>query len=128
MTLSIIRQNEVESKEGKSHPGRRMTAREFEQWLDVWTRAEWVDGEVVIMAPSSLDHAEFSMWLHALLQLFTEHHGLGRVFGTEVLVRLPKQRRRRLPDVMFVAAGRSKILQKTVIDGAPDLIIEVVST
>jgi Uma2 family endonuclease len=63
-----------------------------------------------------------------LLQLFSEHHGLGHVFGTEVLVRLPKQRRRRLPDVMFVAASRSKILQKTVIDGAPDLIMEVVST
>jgi hypothetical protein len=59
MTLSIIEQNEA--KEGKSHPGRGMTAREFEQWLDVWTRAEWVDGEVVMMAPSNLDHAEFSM-------------------------------------------------------------------
>jgi Uma2 family endonuclease len=113
--------------DGKQHPGRRMTEAEFVEWIDDKTRAEWVDGEVVMMAPANLDHADFSGWLYSLVREFVNRRQLGRVYGTEVIVRLPRQRRRRLPDVLFVSAERKAILKPTFVDGAPDLIMEVVS-
>lgn len=130
MTLSIAKSAKASEQwlgDGKPHPGRRMTELEFEQWVDATTRAEWVDGEIVMMAPASLDHAEFAMWLQTVLRLFVEKHEAGAVYGTDVSVRLPKQRRRRLPDVLFVSSARASILQATVINGAPDLIIGIVS-
>lgn len=104
-----------------------MTEAEFMEWIDESTRAEWVDGEVVMMAPANLDHADFSGWLYSLVREFVNRRQLGRVYGTEVLVRLPRQRRRRLPDLLFVAAEREAILKRTFVDGAPDLVMEVVS-
>jgi Uma2 family endonuclease len=115
-------------KEGlQPHPGRRMTEQEFTHWLGEKTRAEWVDGEVVMMAPVSLEHADLGLWLASVLRFFVEHHDLGMVYGPEYMVRLGKERRRRMPDVLFVAKSRSAILRPNHVEGAPDLIIEVVS-
>jgi Uma2 family endonuclease len=113
--------------DGKPHPGRRMTEAEFVAWADAKTRAEWVDGEVVIMPPVSDEHDDFGRWLHTLVQGLVEQRDLGRVKGPEFMVRLPKQRRRRVPDLLFVAKARSDILLKNHVEGPPDLIIEIVS-
>ena len=40
----------------KPSPGRRMTEEEFVAWCDEDTRAEWVDGEVVVHSPTSIRH------------------------------------------------------------------------
>jgi Uma2 family endonuclease len=113
---------------GQPHPGRRLSEREFDEWVEESTRAEWVDGEVVLMPPVSLDHDDAVWWLRSLVTLFVTNRELGSVHGPEVLVRFKKIRRKRLPDIAFVASGRADILKKKVIDGAPDLIIEAVST
>ena len=117
----------VERGEGKPHPGRRMTEAEFVNWVDDWTRAEWVDGEVIVMPPVSLDHGKTVLWVIGLAEDFIEHNDLGTVHGPEILIRLPRLRRRRLPDVAVVLKARAAILRPTVIDGPPDLIVEVVS-
>jgi Uma2 family endonuclease len=44
-------------------------------------RAEWVDGEVIMMAPVSDEHSDLDGWLLSLLRLFAEHHNLGLVRG-----------------------------------------------
>jgi Uma2 family endonuclease len=111
----------------KAHPGRRMTEAEFSEWIDDKTRAEWVDGEVIVMAAVSLDHGKTVSWMNHLTEDFVEFHNLGTVHGPEILVRLPKVNRRRLPDVVVVLKARSSILRPNVIDGPPDLIVEVVS-
>jgi Uma2 family endonuclease len=117
----------AESADRKPHPGRRMTEREFLEWADEDTFAEWVDGEVVMMAPANIDHDQFFGWLRTVVSLFVEQHELGRVFGSEVLVRLPRQRRLRQPDLLFVSQAREGMVGATRILGAPDLIMEVVS-
>lgn len=113
--------------DAKPHPGRRLTEAEFLAWIDEDTRAEWVDGEVVMMAPVSIDHDQFHAWLRSLLMHFVEHHGLGIVFGSEVLVRFPRQRRLRMPDLTFVSKDRLEIVGPTLINGVPDTIFELVS-
>jgi Uma2 family endonuclease len=104
-----------------------MTEDEFVAWCGPYTRAEWVDGEVIIMAPVSLAHADLFMWLGSILRSFVDDHNLGLVLGPEFFVRFPEQRRRRLPDILFVRQDRRDLLKKQYLDGAPDLIIEVVS-
>jgi len=104
-----------------------MTEAEFVAWADAKTRAEWVDGEVVIMPPVSDDHDDFGRWLHTLVQGLVEIRDLGRIKGPEFMVRLPKQRRRRTPDLLFVSKARVEIILKNHVEGPPDLIIEVVS-
>ncbi len=118
---------DFEAMWGRVHPGRRMTEAEFDRWIDEDTRAEWVDGEVEMMAPVGLEHDEIVWWLRTLLTSYVDHHHLGMVFGPEVLIRLAKIRRKRLPDILYVAESRRSILKKNIVDGPPDLIMEVVS-
>lgn len=127
--MPVLKQDNVaiERTDLRPHPRRRMTEAEFLAWADEDTLAEWVDGEVIMMAPANVDHDQFFGWLRSLLTMFVEHHDLGAVFGPEVLVRLPRQRRLRMPDLVFVAKSHSQMVAATRIVGAPDLIIELVS-
>src|SRR5205807_315667 len=109
----------------KRHPGRRMSEAEFVEWIDGKTRAEWVDGEVVLMPPDNLDHADFGGWLYAVVRAFVTRRSLGAVYGPNVMIRLPRQRRRRIPDLLFVAKGGAARLHKNYIEGPPDLIVEI---
>lgn len=104
-----------------------MTEDEFVDWCDSETWAEWVDGEVVMMSPVSIEHASLFNFLNHLLSAFVENGDLGAVLNEPFQVRLPQQRRRRSPDIFFVAAARRKIIKKHHVEGAPDLIIEIVS-
>jgi len=111
----------------QTHPGRRMSEEEFDRWVGEKTRAEWVDGEVIMMAPANIEHDDVVGWLKSVLREFCTFHDLGSVHGPEVMIRVPQLTQRRLPDVMFVAKKRSSIIKKTIIDGPPDFIMEVVS-
>src|SRR5579884_214838 len=97
----------VVSDDVQSHPGRKMTEREFLAWIALKTRAEWIDGEVEMMAADSLDHSTYGWWLLALVKEFVERHRLGSAYGPNVLVRLPRRKRIRMPDVVFIASDSS---------------------
>lgn len=104
-----------------------MTEEDFITWCDEDTKAEWVDGEVIMMSPANTDHVRLTGFLLRLLAEFSEARGLGEVFGVELQVRFASQRRRRVPDILFVARDRLDLVRTAHIEGAPDLIIEVVS-
>jgi len=104
-----------------------MSEAEFVAWCGPFTRAEWVDGEIIIMAPASFDHVDLNDWLVTIIRMVIEHHRLGVVLSREFFIRLPKQRRRRLPDLLFISTSRTGLLHEQYFDGAPDLLIEVVS-
>jgi Uma2 family endonuclease len=104
-----------------------MSEAEFVAWVDEESRAEWVDGEVLLMAPVSGEHAKLAVWLLGVTTAFVEKHDLGEIFGTEFTARFSKLRRRRLPDVMFVSKSRRKLIKENHFEGAPDLIMEIVS-
>jgi len=112
--------------DAKLLPPRRMTEEEFVAWADEDTLAEWVDGEVVLMSPANLEHCDLCDWLIHLMRSFVEAHDLGLVLS-DATVRLARQRRRRVPDVWFVAESRRHLLRESHIEGPPDLVIEIVS-
>jgi Uma2 family endonuclease len=104
-----------------------MTEKEFENWCDEDTFAEWVDGEVVMMSPVNVDHADVFGFLYLLLGTFIDEQELGRLYAEPFQVRFEKLRRRRSPDLFFIPKGRKAIVEKIVVNGAPDLMVEIVS-
>jgi Uma2 family endonuclease len=91
-------------------------------------RSEWVDGEVVIMPAVEWAHERISKFVSLLVGLYVTEHDLGVVFGEPYQIRFAKLRRRRMPDLCFVASNRTRHLERMQFDGAPDLAIEIVST
>lgn len=107
-------------------PSKRMTEEEFLAWCHEEMRAEWVDGEVIIISPVSTDHGRLTRFVLSLLNDYAQERDLGEALGPEVFVRV-NSKRRRLPDVFFVAKERSGLLLENHFEGAPNLIVEVVS-
>jgi len=108
-------------------PSRRMTEEEFLAWCDEDIRAEWVDGEVIMMPPPSYQHVALQSWLANVLGLYVEKHDLGTLVGPQYQARLPERPSRRAPDVLFVAKDRGRLIEWTQLSGPPDLCIEIVS-
>lgn len=105
----------------------RMTEEAFVAWCDEDTKAEWVDGEVLMPPPANLQHVDLAGFLLIIVRLFATQRGLGMAYGPELQVRFSALRRRRVPDLLFVSAERTHILKATEVEGAPDLIVEIVS-
>jgi Uma2 family endonuclease len=109
-------------------PDRKLTFDEFLVWCDEDTRAEWVDGEVVMDSPASALHEDLRSFLEAVLRIFAEHRGAGRVFGAFFQMRLADPvRSSRQPDILFVATHRLSLLRETYLDGPADLAVEIIS-
>lgn len=117
----------IELVNGQRLPDQPITEEAFVAWCDEDTRAEWVDGKIIMMSPASRDHIDLNGWLCSLLRIFVEQRDLGVVCGPEFQVRLGAQRRRRVPDLLFVAKDRTGIVQAGHVEGAPDLVVEIVS-
>ncbi len=110
-----------------TYPPGRMTEEEFVAWCPEDLRAEWIDGEVIMMSPANTEHTRLVMWLTRVLAEFVERHSLGEVFGPELPVRFSSLRHRRLPDLFFVSNSRLGDLRPTHFEGPPDMAIEIVS-
>lgn len=102
------------------------TIEEFLAWEDDrW--AEWVDGKVIRMAPVTFGHQEIVRFLLALLSLYIEAHDLGIVSTAPYAMHLPTRQRVREPDLLFVSQQRMDRRKDLYLDGAADLVVEVVS-
>ncbi|MBI4504194.1 MAG: Uma2 family endonuclease [Chloroflexi bacterium] len=113
---------------GREPPPGKLTFEQFLAWCDEDTRAEWVDGEVAMVSPASYRHAELADFLLILVRLWVEAHDLGVVLSAPFLMRLPAPlQRAREPDLLFVAQEHRDRLRETYLDGAADLVVEVVS-
>jgi Uma2 family endonuclease len=119
----------AEKLNGQPIPNLRMTEKEFLEWCryQEGIKAEWVDGEVIVMAPASGEHVDLDGWLYRLVSEFVEIRELGIVRGPEFAARFASRRRLRVPDLMFISKARMKLLKPNHLEGAPDLIMEIVS-
>jgi Uma2 family endonuclease len=106
-----------------------MTESEFVAWAYAGEniRAEWENGKVITMAPVSAAEDDLNNWLLTILRVFCEEHDLGLVKGSQFMVRFARQKRRRMPDLMFIAKARQNLIKQTHLEGAPDLALEIVS-
>ncbi len=107
-------------------PPPRMTYEEFLEWAD-GIRAEWVDGEVMVMSPTSDPHQSLTAFLGALLLHFVEAKQLGRIFLPPFQMRLSTRPSGREPDLLFISKDKLSRLKRTYLDGPADLVVEIVS-
>lgn len=117
--------NLLEYAPAVENPG-RMTFEEFVTWT-ANVRAEWVDGEVILMSPSTDSHQDLCNFLASLLRIWLETHRQGRVWADNYLMRLPNRRVGRVPDILCVTTQNENRARPTYLDGAADLVVEIVS-
>jgi len=109
-------------------PVLKMTYEEFLDWADEDTYAEWVDGEIELMSPASVEHQDISGFLAALLRFYAEDSNAGKVLAAPFQMKLPASvRRGREPDLLFVLQENVPRLRRNFLDGPADFVIEIVS-
>lgn len=102
----------------------RMSYAQFLDWAGE-RMLEWVDGQVVEMAPAATHHQQLVALLLSVLRIFVERHGLGEVLPAPYQMKL--ERSGREPDLLFVAQAHRDRIRKVYLDGPADLVVEIVS-
>lgn len=118
---------ELPGTQTKQNSPPRMTFEEFLQYGGENTWAEWIDGEVIIMYSASTRHQEIVLFLAQVLGLYVRSHNLGDVFIAPFAMKLEAERRGREPDLLFVSRAKNHLIEPTFLNGAADLVIEVIS-
>ena len=89
-------------------------------------RYELLDGELILVAAPNEDHQTASLRMIVQMNAFVEGNELGRVFHAPYDV-LFTDTDIVQPDLMFVSREREHIRTPANIQGAPDLIVEILS-
>lgn len=89
-------------------------------------RYEVIDGELIMAAAPSVIHQIIQDNIGLSLNLFIRANNLGRMLyaATDVLLSNTNVVQ---PDILFVSRERAHILTYGVINGAPDLVVEILS-
>jgi Uma2 family endonuclease len=103
----------------------------YQQYLDLpemRARYSIIDGELAMAAAPTPGHQSVVQETFLKLDSFVREHRLGRVFlaPLDVVIRRDPLRTRQ-PDVMFISNARRYIIGRQVIEGGPDLVIEILS-
>ena len=102
-------------------------------YKDLWhtpddgNRYEIINGEVFVTPPPMTVHQRVIRNLVDVLQRHVSENDLGEILWAPVGVVLEKPTGVQ-PDVLFVAKNRLSIIQEKALFGAPDLVIEVLSS
>ncbi len=90
------------------------------------TLAQLIDGDIIVSPAPNVKHQLVISRLSTLFANFVDERRLGVVFGSPLDVRLTLNRVFQ-PDIVFVARERLAILGEQEVEGAPDLVVEVLS-
>lgn len=104
----------------------KFTYQDYLLFPDDGKRHELIDGERYMTPAPSTKHQMISANLLGLLHAHLKHTRLGRVFAAPTDVVLSDLDVTQ-PDLLFIADTHSSIIGKRCIQGAPDLVIEILS-
>lgn len=90
------------------------------------TRYEVIAGELVVTPAPGLRHQQIATRLTALLYAYVSQHRLGQVIAGPFDV-LFAEGDYLEPDLIFMAADRLHLLSDRGAEGAPDLVVEIIS-
>jgi Uma2 family endonuclease len=92
-------------------------------------RYEIVDGELISLGNSGMEHGNIGIFLGGLIEIFVRQHNLGVTCDSSTAFKM-NGGNKRSPDISFVSKERLiglKRLPKGFFDGAPDLAVEIIS-
>ncbi|MBI3763648.1 MAG: Uma2 family endonuclease [Chloroflexi bacterium] len=102
----------------------------YEDWLrlpDDGYRYEVLDGVLYMAPPPHPEHQRSLSPLGGQMIVHVTARKLGEVIFAPCAVRLPGQPVPVQPDIFFIAADRLKFFEKQAFNGAPDLVVEMLS-
>ncbi len=103
---------------------RKMSYKEFLEWADEDTLAEWVNGEVIMSSPASLKHQDIADFLISIIRMFVDSRDLGTVLSAPFQMKMEHGRE---PDILFISKDRLNRLNDTYLSGPADLVVEIIS-
>jgi len=109
-----------------NNTGIKLTYQEYLQITDDLNRHEIIDGEHYVTPSPGTRHQKLSIKLSLILYQWVESHSLGDVFNAPADVVL-SETDVVVPDIIYVSRSNSSIITDKNIQGAPDLIIEILS-
>jgi Uma2 family endonuclease len=98
----------------------------FDELVDEDTKAELIDGVMIVHSPASLPHDDVAGFLRGLMRFYVADKDLGIVLGPDGLARIKKGRRVGA-DLFFLAKDRVPRPLPKEYKGVPDLMLEVLS-
>jgi Uma2 family endonuclease len=102
----------------------------YEEWLNSpsegW-KYEIIDGVLYRTSPPLIDHQDTLGELATRMRTHARRNGLGKVLCAPCGVRLPGQPVPVEPDILFVRRDRLAISERHYVEGAPDLVVEILS-
>ena len=104
----------------------RITEEEFFHLCGEDTKADLINGVMIVETPASYIHERLFQFLFTLLTIYVRRQGLGQVLGSRTAVRLEEGHIYE-PDLLFVHREREDIIGDQQVDGAPDLVVEILS-
>ena len=111
------------SPESLPHEIPKMTLEEFlESDLEGY---EYIEGELVPMPPTSVEHGDISMNLISPLNLYVRENQLGRVYAPDTGFQVGE--RMLMPDIAFISTDQLPSDRSKTFSVPPDLAVEVVS-
>ena len=104
-----------------------MTFEEFLDWSADEGQADWVDGKGIVYLSKIPRHGRLLEFLARLLGTYLEARGLGELFTSSILLRLPTRPSGREPDLMVILAEHRDRIRERWVEGPADLVIELLS-
>ena len=105
---------------------RKLTYEDYVLFPEDGQRHEIIDGEHYVSPAPTPKHQRVSMRLSVRIGGFVEQRRLGEAFASPIDVLLSRHDILQ-PDLLFISNERAAILQEKNIQGAPDLVVEILS-
>jgi Uma2 family endonuclease len=116
----------LEYNSGMATAATRLTYDDLRQIPPDRNRYELIEGELFVSAAPNTEHQRKTGRLYRRLADDVEQHDLGEVFIAPYDVVLDASTVLE-PDILFVSKARQSIIKPGCIEGAPDLVVEVIS-
>ena len=102
----------------------RMTDDEFLRLCNEDTKADLIDGVMIMESPASDSHERLFQFLLTLLTIYARRRSLGQVRGSHTAVQLQEGHVYE-PDLLFIRRERESVIGEKQVSGAPDLVGEL---
>jgi Uma2 family endonuclease len=106
---------------------KRITYKQYLATAPDGEHSEWVNGEVIPMAPISGEHTFIDGFLLSLMRTYVNHKQLGFVMHEPFQMKTGPDLPGRSPDILFVAKTNSKRIKKNHLQGPADVVVEIIS-
>ena len=118
---------EIQGERRTWPPQGQWTYEDYRQLPDDGYRYEVINGVLLMSPPPRTRHQDVCGELAFAMRMFTRNEQQGKVYEAPIEVILPGIATPVQPDILFIRTERLGIVGSTRIEGAPDLIVEILS-